>query len=377
MILAGGKGERLYPLTRDRAKPAVPFAGRYRIIDFALSNCINSGLTRIVLLTQYKSISLDRHLRLAWHIFHYEVGGCIYSIPAQHRYGERWYEGTADAIFQNIYTLEQEKPEHVLILSGDHVYAMDYRPFISFHLENRADLTMGAVLYPRKEARRFGVFEVDKEMRVLNFAEKPREPFPFPGKKSHSLVSMGIYIFKTEVLVKRVTEDAKIKESSHDFGKDVIPRMIKEKDRIFTFLFEGYWRDIGTLDAYYEAHQDFLRDPPPIDLHDLSWPIRTYVPPYPPARIKGGEVKNSCISEGCVILGKVYNSFLSPGVFVDEDAVVKDSILLENARVGKGSVVERAILDKEVRVNPGRVVKGKGFVTTEKGVAVYPKGMEV
>ena len=289
MILAGGRGERLYPLTRDRAKPAVPFGGIYRIIDFTLSNCINSDIRRIYVLTQYKSTSLNRHIQFGWNILSVPLGEFIGVIPAQQRMGEQWYQGTADAIFQNIYLLQDEKPDHVLILSGDHIYKMDYRKMIAFHLEQGADLTVAAIRMDRGLSKEFGVVEVDGNRQIIGFEEKPDAPKTLPGDPDGILASMGVYVFQTEVLVRRLIEDVR-SESSHDFGKDIIPKMI-QKDKVVAFDFRegdqggtGYWRDVGTIDAYFEANMDLVSVTPHLNLYDPQWPVFTYQAPFPPAK---------------------------------------------------------------------------------------------
>ena len=310
MVLAGGRGERLYPLTRDRAKPAVPFGAIYRIIDFSLSNCLNSDIRRIYALTQYKSISLHRHIQLGWNILSAPLGEFIEVIPAQQRIDEHWYQGTADAIFQNIYTLQEERPDLILILSGDHIYKMDYRKMIDFHLEKKADLTVAAIRMDRGLSREFGVIEVDRDWRIIGFEEKPEEPKTIPGDPEGILASMGIYVFNTEILVRRLIEDAR-SDSTHDFGKDVIPAMIG-KDQVFAFDFRqgdqgrtGYWRDVGTIDAYFEANMDLVAVSPQLNLYDPEWPIFNYQSPYPPA-------KTVLEEEGR--MGTAINSILSNGV---------------------------------------------------------------
>lgn len=390
-VLAGGKGERLYPLTKDRAKPAVPFGGSYRIIDFTLSNAINSGLKKIYVLTQYKSFSLQRHIREGWNILSKELGEFIEIVPAQQRMGEDWYLGTADAIFQNIYILEQEKPEYVLILSGDHVYKMDYTKMIDFHIEKKADLTIASFEVPREEASRFGVLRIDRENKIIDFVEKPSEPFTLPSNPSISLISMGIYIFKTEILVKRLIEDAKNTNSSHDFGKDVIPMMIK-KDNVFAYRFideknkeSRYWRDIGTIDAYYQANMELLEIEPVLNLYDRNWPIMTYKPQSPPAKIvflgKNIEILNSLISDGCIISGSsIYNSVISPNVKIEKWTEIFDSIIMNNVFIGENCKIKRTIIDKNVII-PDNTIIGydisedrKKFFVTESDIVVIPRG---
>jgi glucose-1-phosphate adenylyltransferase len=393
MILAGGRGERLYPLTRDRAKPGVPFGAIYRIIDFTLSNCLNSGIRRIYVITQYKSTSLHRHLQLGWNILSAPLGEFIGVIPAQQRINEQWYQGTADAIYQNIYTLQEERPDLVIILSGDHIYKMDYRKMIVSHLERGADLTVGALRMDRRFSREFGVMVVDEMGRISGFQEKPEEPQTLPGDPDGILASMGIYVFNTEILVRRLIEDART-DSAHDFGKNIIPMMIG-KDKIFAFDFRGadrggnaYWRDVGTTDAYYEANMDLVSVTPQLNLYDPQWPILTHQPPYPPAKTvfqeedRVGTAINSILSNGCIISGgMVQRSVLSPGVRVHSYAEVEDAILLDRVDVGRHAAIRRAIIDKEVEIPPGMRIgydveeDRKRFTVTDSGIVVVPKWM--
>ncbi len=395
MVLAGGRGERLYPLTRDRAKPAVPFGAIYRIIDFTLSNCINSGVRRIYALTQYKSTSLNRHIQLGWDILSAPLGEFVEAIPAQQRIDEHWYQGTADAIFQNLNILQEERPDLVLILSGDHIYKMDYRKMIAFHLEKEADLTVAAIRMDRNLSREFGVMERDKNWRIVGFQEKPEEPKAIPGDPGGILASMGIYIFNTEVLVRRLIEDTR-SDSSHDFGKDIIPMMIS-RDRVFSFDFRqgdcggtGYWRDVGTIDAYFEANMDLISVTPQLNLYDAQWPILTYQPPSPPAKtvwIEEGRVGmalNSIISNGCIISGgNVRRSILSPRVTIHSFAEIEDSILLEGGDVGRNAKIKRTIIDKEVEIPAGMEIgyhleeDAKRFTVTPSGIVVVPKGIRL
>ncbi|HOK79708.1 MAG TPA: glucose-1-phosphate adenylyltransferase [bacterium] len=392
LILAGGKGERLYPLTRDRAKPSVPFGGIYRIIDFTLSNAINSGLRKIYVLIQYKSYSLQRHIREGWNIFSRELGEFIDVIPAQMRIGTDWYLGTADSVFQNIYFLNQEKPDLVLILSGDHIYKMDYRRMIEFHKQKNADLTISVFDVPVQEAKRFGVLEVNERQEVISFQEKPENPVHSPDNPDMCLISMGIYLFNTETLVRRIIEDAKKPDSSHDFGKDVIPAMIG-KDRVFAFPFTDenrketkYWKDIGTIEAYYEANMDLVSVEPVLNLYDTEWPIRTFQEQLPPVKTvfslgeRTGMVLDSIIGGGCIISGgKVYRSVLSPWVRINSYAEVSESILLDRVNVGRYCKIRRTIIDKNVVVPPGTIIgydaseDKKRFVVSETGIVVVPK----
>lgn len=395
MVLAGGRGERLYPLTRDRAKPAVPFGAIYRIIDFTLSNCLHSDIRRIYALTQYKSISLERHIRLGWNILSAPLGEFVGVIPAQQRINEQWYQGTADAIYQNIYTLQEERPDLVLILSGDHIYKMDYRKMITFHLEREADLTVAAIRMDRRYSREFGVIEVDRDWRIIGFQEKPETPKTIPEDPEGILASMGVYVFKTETLVKRLIEDAR-SDSTHDFGRDIIPAMIG-KDRVFAFDFRqgdrggtGYWRDVGTIDAYFDANMDLVSVTPQLNLYDAQWPILTYQPTYPPAKtvwIEEGRVGmalNSIISNGCIISGgSVKRSVLSPRVVVHSYADVEDCILLEGVDIGRYAKIRRTIIDKGVHIPEGLEIgydldqDGKRFTVTGSGIVVVPKWIKL
>jgi glucose-1-phosphate adenylyltransferase len=396
MILAGGKGERLYPLTRDRTKPAVPFGGIYRIIDFTLSNCVNSNIRRIYILTQYKSISLNRHIELGWDILSSQLSEFISLIPAQQRLDESWYQGTADAIFQNTYTLQEDQPDIVLILSGDHVYKMDYRMMIDFHIKRQADLTIGVLQVDKRSSTNFGVVEVNSAFRVKGFQEKPSTPKTMPERPECILASMGIYVFNTEVLVRRLIDDFRNEKSSHDFGKDVIPNMVK-KDKVFAFDFvkpetgePEYWRDVGTLDAYWEANMDLVTVTPQLNLYDTGWPIHTFQGHYPPAKTvhaeKGrtGTAINSVVSGGCIISGaRVRSSLLSPNVHVHSDALIEDSIIMEGVQVEAGARVRGAIVDKNVRILEGAKIgydsrkDRKRFKITDSGIVVIPKGMHI
>ncbi len=396
IILAGGKGERLYPLTKDRSKPSVPFGGLYRIIDFTLSNCVNSGMKRVYVLSQYKSHSLNRHIQRGWlSFFSYPLGEFIYNIPAQQRIGNSWYEGTADAVFQNIYTLQQDMQPYTLILSGDHIYQMHYLEMLEFHKELSADITIGVVPMPVSTASEFGIIKADSDMHVEGFQEKPKEnPHTMPNDPSKILVSMGIYVFNTKVLIKRLIEDAKIKDSSHDFGKDIIPRMVESGAKVIAFPFKGvmrneYWRDIGTIDAYYAAHMDLVSVTPQFNLYDPKWPIHTVYSPYPPAKMvfSGGEdgkrigtVLDSIICDGAIVSGgKVERSIISPNVRINSYAEVSDSVLMEGVNVGRNCMIKNTIIDKHVKI-PANTVIGydldedrKRFDVSEGGIVVIPK----
>ncbi|MFK7995848.1 MAG: glucose-1-phosphate adenylyltransferase [Granulosicoccus sp.] len=365
VILAGGQGSRLHPLTADRAKPSVPFGGKYRVIDFALSNCLHSGLRRILVLTQYKSHSLQKHLRDAWSIFSPDLGEYITSVPPQMRTGDSWYSGTADAIYQNLYLLERSGARRALILSGDHVYRMDYAEMVNRHNELHADLSVACMKVPIADATEFGVLKVDDNGRIVEFEEKPKFPQALPGDPDHALASMGIYVFNIDILCKELTDDYGNKNSSHDFGIDLLPRLIQSR-RVFSYTFGGvegrvtpdrYWRDVGTLDSYYSANMDLLSTHPPLDLYQNSWPIRTFQGQHPPARIttgNRGKVNNSMLCNGCTIAGGIVdNSILSARVCVEPGAVVDSCILFDNVHVGRGARLQRCIVDKDVRIPPG------------------------
>ncbi len=392
MILAGGVGERLYPLTKAKAKPAVPFGGIYRIIDFTLSNCLHSGIRRVFVLTQHKSLPLDRHLWLGWSsLFRTELREFLISVPPQQRLVREWYRGTADAVFQNIDLLSHERPEFVLILAGDHVYRMDYRAMLRFHLEKGAEVTIACTTVPISEARRFGVMEVDSSDRIVGFEEKPAQPKPLPNDPDHALISMGIYLFNTTVLVQAVIQDAKRTDSAHDFGKNVIPALVRQGRAVFAFnirkelppLFH-YWQDIGTLDSYFEAHMELLEERPSFPLHDTTWAIRTYLPPFPPAVLKSdATVHQSLLSPGCIVEkgAIVERSVLSPGVRVGVGAVVRNCVLLHHVQVGRGATLTSTIVDEEVVIPDGErigedwEVDRRRFTVTERGVVVVPVGV--
>lgn len=392
MVLAGGEGQRLYPLTRRRAKPAVRFGGSYRMIDFTLSNCVNSGCRRIYLLTQFAASSLHRHVRRGWiPLLSDELGEFLELVPAQRMAGDRWYAGTADAIYQNLFILQEERPERVLILSGDHAYKMDYGPMMAAHVERGAVLTIASLTLPREECCGLGVLEVDEEWRVVGFQEKPRDPKPVPGDPSRSLVSMGVYVWDTRELVRRVADDA-TRDTSHDFGKDVIPAMVSEGCAVYAYHFDrgpggasGYWRDIGTLDAYWEANMELVAVVPELNLYDRDWPIYGYRPPSPPAKtVHGGmtSVEDSLLSPGCIVSGaRVRRSVLSPDVFVHRGAEVSESVVLDGVTIGQGARVHRAILDEGVVIPDGfevgvdRASDERRFIVTTGGVVVVPSGV--
>jgi glucose-1-phosphate adenylyltransferase len=394
LILAGGVGHRLYPLTKERAKPAVFFGGIYRIIDFTLSNCVNSGLRKIHLLTQYRSHSLQRHLALGWNIN--RPGEFIDVVPPQFRGPETWYRGTADAVFHNIFLLEDDKPDYVLILAGDHIYKMNYEKFILHHIETGADLTVGCVRAPREKARVYGVVAADAGGRITGFLEKPENPPPIPGEKNVSYVSMGIYVFSTKELVRAVARDAKT-DSKHDFGHDIIPMMVSDKKSVHAYNFidenrkdSAYWRDIGDIDSYYEANMDLCEVNPLFNLYDKDWPIHTYLEPFPPTKTvfaddyEGGRVGkalDSLVSPGAIVSGGVVKrSILSPGVRINSYASVENSVLFHGVEIGRRCRIRRAIIDKDVRLPQGTVLgfnaeeDAKLFTVSPGGIVVIPKG---
>lgn len=393
IILAGGQGSRLHPLTLNRAKPAVPFGGKYRVIDFALANCLHSGLRRILILTQYKSLSLQKHLRDGWSIFNPELGEFITPVPPQMRTGERWYSGTADAVYQNLYLLERSGAKWVLILSGDHIYRMDYAAMLKSHQDKDALLTIACMNVDIREASKYGIMSVDNDSKVVEFEEKPETAFSVPGEPGIALASMGIYVFSVDKLLEVLNEYSEKAQTNYDFGEDVIPELIKT-GRVYAHRFgskegrvtqDGYWRDIGTIDSYYEANMDLLKPVPPIDLYQPEWPIRTYQIQSPPARtVPGyngseGISINSITSSGVVISGgSVQQSILSPNVFVDDEASVYGSILLDRVHVGKGVRIQRCIIDKDVKIPDGEEIgfdmarDKERFYVSESGVIVVP-----
>lgn len=395
IVLAGGAGSRLHPLTASRAKPAVPFGGKYRIIDFTLSNCLHSGLRQILILTQYKSHSLQKHLRGGWSIFNPEIGEYITTVPAQMQRGEEWYVGTADAVYQNRFILERTDVERVLVLAGDHIYRMDYSAMLEEHEERKNDVTVGCVPVPLSEAQAFGVVEIDGENNIRRFIEKSKNPLAMPGHPDRALASMGIYVFDLPFLLEALAEDREDPQSNHDFGRNILPGCIGRRS-IGAYLLgaargrvthDGYWRDVGTIDAYYQANMDLLEPVPPMDLYQKDWPIRTYHAQYPSARIvpgvsgNQGSVVNAMLSGRDVIIGsKVTRSILSPDVWIEDEAEVSNSIIFERVRIGAGARIKRAIIDKDVSVPPGEEIgwnlerDRKRFTVSEGGIVVVPKG---
>jgi len=398
LILAGGKGTRLEPLTRDRAKPAVPFGGIYRIIDFTLSNCLNSGLRRILLLTQYKAASLDRHINLGWRFMNREFDEYIDILPPQQRLNDSWYSGTADAVYQNIYSIEHSRPDLVLILAGDHIYKMDYSAMIAQHEAAEAELTIACLPVPLEEGRGFGVMQVDGQNNVVDFEEKPAEPHPLPGDSSQCLASMGIYVFNARFLFEELCQDAMQPGSQHDFGRNIIPRLIGTR-RVQAFPFRdkntghrSYWRDVGTIDAFYEANRDLIAVEPELNLYDSAWPIRTFQGQFPPPKFifsdqatdppRVGHALDSMVSGGCVVSGgEVCRSILSPGVRVKSWSRVEDSLLFDGVEIGRHAQVRRAIIDKGVKIADRDRIgfdpdedRARGFTVSEGGVVVIGKG---
>jgi glucose-1-phosphate adenylyltransferase len=394
IILAGGIGSRLHPLTAERAKPAVPFGGRYRIIDFTLSNCLHSGLRRILVLTQYKSQSLQKHLRDGWSIYNGELGDYITPVPPQMRTGESWYRGTADAIYQNLYMLERSGAEYVLILSGDHVYRMDYAAMLQHHHDSGAELTVACLTVDLEQARSFGVITADEEDRIVSFHEKPEHPRSMPGDPGHALASMGVYVFSMRLLAEILHEDH-AGDSTHDFGADILPAMVGRR-RAIAYRFGGtsgrvtadrYWRDVGTIDAYYEANMDLLRPVPAMDLYQGDWPIRTYEGQHPPARSVPGrsgreaEIVNCMLASGTLIIGgTVRHAVLFPNVRIEEGAVVENSLIFQGVTVGEGAELQRCIIDKHVVVPAGERIgfeparDAERFTVSDRGIIVIGKG---
>jgi glucose-1-phosphate adenylyltransferase len=395
ILLAGGAGERLYPLTRDTAKPAVSFGGAYRIIDFTLSNCINSDVRRIFILTQYKALELTRHIRDGWNILSAELGEYIEVLPPMQRVSQDWYLGTADAVFQNFQSIIAERPEHVLILSGDHIYKMNYGLMLDWHHRQEADVTVATIHVRPEEAPRFGILEVNEDFRIIGFEEKPKHGNPVRSRFNPEFLSasMGIYIFRTEVLLEALHQDAAITESAHDFGKDVIPRLLSQRC-VVAYNFQDlnakeqqYWRDVGTLDAFYEANMDLVAVTPEFNLYDKKWPIRTRVVQMPPAKFlfaqegrRMGVAIDSIVSAGTIVSGgRVLRSILSAGVRINSFSEVEYSILMPEVEIGRYSRVRRAIIDTRVKVPENSAIGfdreadlARGYTITDTGIVVVP-----
>lgn len=395
IVLAGGAGERLAPLTRERAKPAVYFGGPYRIIDFVLSNCINSGLRHVFIATQYKSLSLNRHIRQGWTVVSEELGEFIEILPPQKRVGEHWYQGTADAVYQNLYSIIRENPKYVVVLAGDHVYKMDYQKMLRFHIDMAAEVTLAAIEVPIEDGKRFGIVAVDETERVTGFLEKPQSPPPMPGQPDLALASMGIYVFDSKVLIEALEQDAAKPDSHHDFGKNIIPSLIgRGRTYAYPFYDENkkaakYWRDIGTIDAYYEAQMDLCQVNPEFNMYDPEWPLRTYMPQAPPAKFvfaedwRRGDAQDSLISQGCIVSGsEIRGSILCPNVRVHSFCTIEDSILMPGVRVGRHARIRKAIIDRDVDIPRGALIgfnpeeDRRRHTVSESGVVVVAPGDE-
>lgn len=393
IILAGGRGTRLDPLTRDRAKPAVPFGGNYRIIDFTLSNCLNSGLRKMLVLTQYKSLSLSRHIDQGWRFLCRELDEFVDVIPPQQMYGENWYTGTADAVYQNIYAIERTGAEVVVILAGDHIYKMDYGRMIADHMDQKADLTIGCLEVPTRDATEFGVMAIDESRRIAGFVEKPAQPPEVPGRPGISLASMGIYVFSTRLMFEVLMRDVAMRreQTTRDFGRDIIPGMLGEGYKLLAHPFQdenrkeqAYWRDVGTLDAYFEATMDLVSPDPHLNLYDQNWPIQTFSPPLPPPKFvldmpgRRGFATNSLVCPGVIVSGgEAHRSIIGTRSIIRSYANVEDSILFDNVKIGRGVKVRRAILDKNVIVPEGFTIGYDRQLDESRGLTVSPNGLTV
>ena len=395
IIMAGGRGERLKDLTAHRCKPATPFGGKFRIIDFVLSNCVNSGIRQISILTQYKAQSLIQHVQRGWSYLRGEFGEFVETIPAQQQIGPLWYRGTADAVHQNIDLILSHRPKHVLVLAGDHIYKMDYGPMIAYHVEKGADITVGVVEVPASDSIHFGVLTATEWNRVTKFSEKPKVPDTLPGRPDAILASMGIYVFNTRLLEKMLAEDTADEASAHDFGKDILPKAIAGNLQVFAYPFQdvktraqSYWRDVGTVDAYYEASLELVHVKPELNIYDQDWPIWTYQVQQPPAKFildeenRRGMAINSMVAGGCIISGAVIReSLLFTNVRVDEGSKVERAVVLPNVDIGKGCVIEGAILDEGCEIPDGmtigvdRTADSGRFHVTDKGVVLVTPDM--
>lgn len=401
-VLAGGEGSRLRPLTTERAKPAVPFGGHYRIIDFVLSNLVNSGIYNIKVLTQFKSESLNRHLRKGWALSSV-LDQYIDPVPAQMRTGKSWYKGSADAVFQNLNLVRDAHAETVCVFGSDHIYRMDIRQMLDFHRRSQADATIAAIPFPIKDAASFGIISCDRTWQMTKFSEKPKRPEHLPGNKTHALVSMGIYIFKADILTHVLAHDALSKRSNHDFGKNIIPELCNSaKVMVYNFgnnSFPGmvksenrYWRDIGSIDSYWKASMDLVSVTPAFNLYNDRWPIRTAMDAHPPAKFvfadekskRIGMATDSLVSDGCIISGgKIDRSILSPKVRMNSFSLVEESILFENVNVGRYAKIRRAIIDKDVDIPPDTVIgydaksDRKKYFVSKGGIVVIPKGAKI
>ncbi|PZN31890.1 MAG: glucose-1-phosphate adenylyltransferase [Proteobacteria bacterium] len=394
VIMAGGRGERLKHLTDHRCKPATPFGGKFRIIDFVLSNCVNSGIRRITVMTQYKAHSLIQHIQRGWGYLRGEFGEFVEIIPAQQQLGEMWYRGTADSLYQNLQIIKLHHPKHVLVLAGDHIYKMDYGPMLAAHVEKKADITVGVVEVPRRQASSFGLMTVDEQYRIVRFAEKPAEPEGIPGREDFALGSMGIYVFKANLLYRLLEEHARRPDTAHDFGRNIIPEALTSL-KVFAYPFQDvrtrvqhYWRDVGTVDAFYEANMEMIQVHPELNLYDEQWPIWTYQRQYPPAKFvldeegRRGMAINSMVSGGCIISGAHVNqSLLFSNVRIEERSYIERALLFPDVRIGAGCVVKRAIIDTggvvpdgvQIGVNPEE--DARRFYISEGGVALVTREM--
>jgi glucose-1-phosphate adenylyltransferase len=399
MVLAGGEGKRLSPLTLDRAKPAVPFGGRYRIIDIVLSNFVNSGLSRIKVLTQYKSASLEEHIARNWRLAPI-LDQFIEAIPAQQRTGKTWYRGSADAVWQCQHVINDERPERVCIFGADHVYKMDVRQMLAFHEASGADASVAAIPVPRETAMDYGIIEIGRGGRIVAFHEKVKDPPPVPGNENMCLASMGNYVFRPDVLLRELEEDEHLDDSRHDFGHDILPRLVRKGAAVYAYDFannavpgeegqnRGYWRDIGTIDAYWEAQMDLIEIHPQFNLYNFRWPIRTSATHDPPAKFvfrdeaqaRVGIATDSMVSHGCIISGgRIHRSVLGVGCRVNSFSEVEESVLFERVRVGRHAKIRRAIIDKDVEIPPGTIIgfdresDRERFFVTEAGTVVIPK----
>jgi len=394
VVMAGGRGERLKHLTDFRCKPATPFGGKFRIIDFVLSNCVNSGIRRISVMTQYKAHSLIQHIQRGWGYLRGEFGEFVEIVPAQQQLGDFWYRGTADSLYQNLQIIKLHHPRHVLVLAGDHIYKMDYGPMLAAHVEKKADITVGVVEVPREQASSFGVMSVNENYRIVKFAEKPREPEGIPGREQFALGSMGIYVFKAALLYRLLEEHAKRADTSHDFGRNIIPESLNTL-KVFAYPFtdnrtrvQYYWRDVGTVDAFYEANMELVYVDPDLNIYDEHWPIWTYQRQYPPAKFvlndhgRRGFAVNSMVSGGCIISGaEVQQSLLFSNVRVQEHSYIERALIFPDVRVGAGCVIKHAIVDTAGEVPPGthigvnREEDARRFYMSEKGVALVTRDM--
>jgi glucose-1-phosphate adenylyltransferase len=389
VIMAGGRGNRLGELTASRAKPATPFGGKFRIIDFPLSNCVNSGIRQVFVLTQYKAHSLIQHVHRGWGYLRGELGEFIQLVPAQQQTGESWYKGTADSVYQNLSLIRQHSPEHVMILAGDHIYKMDYGPMIAFHTENKADITVGVVQVPVAKATGFGVMTVDDKDRIMRFDEKPAQPQPMPGNPDMALASMGIYVFNRAFLLDTLEADAADPDSDHDFGKNIIPGSI-ENCRVYAYPFndvatkaQSYWRDVGTIDAFFQANIELIQVSPELNLYDHEWPIWTYQEQFPPAKFvlekkdRTGMALSSMISGGCIVSGAlVHQSLLFSDVRVEEGSRLRRCVVLPHARIGRGCELTRVVIDEHCIIPDGTVIgrdpkaDAQRYQVTEDGVVL-------